>query len=39
MILLNIFNPPEVPLMFGFKLFVDTFVSFPEKGGNYHIDL
>ena len=34
---LHIFNRSQIPLMSIFKLFVDTYVSFSEKGGNYYL--
>ena len=36
---LHICNGSEIPLMSILKLFVDDFVSFLKKGGNYYLPL
>ena len=38
-VFLHSFNRPEIHLMSILKLFVDIFVSFFEKGGNYYMPL
>ena len=38
-IFLHISNGSEIRLMSILKLFVDTFVDFFEKGGNYYLPL
>ena len=38
-IFLHISNGTDIPLISILKLFVDTFVSFSEKGGNYYLPL
>ena len=37
MIFLHNSNGSDIPLMSVLKLFVNTFVSFSEKGGNYFL--
>ena len=39
MIFLHISNGSEIPLMYILELFVDTFVSFLKRKGNYFLPL